>query len=336
MANIGQTAVGIILLVIVVGGLLYIFYSRTNAVEKTGYGSLIMLALVSLMIPVFWIMEGNNQATATIQQHNVAVEQGMAIYAQFCTDQCYAIKSGKVANATYNGYTIDALNAMSDDDLHRIIYAGVYNPQATHQPSSANSVPRSDKFGGALDSNKVEYLFQFIRSASPDYLKKNGYPVSNGFNQLPEYLQNNNPTQYQAAVDLGKMNPTFGALVDLTNQKSITIDIVKAGTGNVSTCTSQVACFDKPNIKVKVGTVITWVNKDAVAHTVTAIKGNNTAQPQNAIASQVFDSGTSGIQSGQTFTYTVNASSYTLNPDHTVIYYCRFHPDMLAQLTIVQ
>lgn len=334
MANIGQIIVGIILLVIVVGGLLYVFYSRTNAVEKTGYGSLIMLALVSLMIPAFWITEGNNQASANVQQHNVAVEQGMQIYAQFCTDQCYAIKNGKIANATYNGYTLDALNAMSDDDLHRVIYAGVYNPQATHQPTKASSVPRSDKFGGALDSNKVEYLFQFIRSADPTYLKKNGYPDQNGFAQLPDYLQNNNPTVYQAAVDFGKQNPTFGAVVDLTNQKTVTIDIVKAGSG--VTCISQVACFDKPNIKVKVGTVITWINKDAVAHTVTAIKGNDTAHPQNAIASQVFDSGQSGIPSNQSFTYTVKSAAYTLNADHTVIYYCRFHPDMLAQLTIAQ
>ena len=337
MAHLGQVAVGIILLVVVVGGLLYIFYSRTNAVEKTGFGSLIMLALVSLMIPVFWISEGNNQAAATVQQFNTAVQQGMAIYAQYCTDQCYAIKNDKVVNPGYNGYTIDELNAMKDDDLTRTISAGIYNPKAKHQPATSNSVQTSTQYGGALDANQVQYLFSFLRSADPDYLKKNGYPNQNGFKQLPEYLQNNSPTQYQAAVDFGKQNQTFGALVDLTNQKSITIDIVKAGSGLSFTCTSQVACYDKPNIKVKVGTEITWINKDAVAHTVTAIKGNNTANPQNAIASQIFDSGqTPGVQSGKSFTYKVNATAYTLNPDHTVIYYCRFHPDMLSQLTIVQ
>jgi plastocyanin len=154
---------------------------------------------------------------------------------------------------------------------------------------------------------------------------------------LPEYLQNNATTQYQAAVDLGKQNPTFGALVDLTNQKTVSINIVKVASGLSFNCTSQVACFNQPNIKVKVGTVITWTNQDAVAHTVTAIKGNDTAHPENAIAAQVFDSGqTPGIQTGKTFSYTVTSAAYSLNPDHTVIYYCRFHPDMLAQLTIVQ
>ena len=54
-----QAAIGIVVALITVGALLYVFYSRTNAVQKTGYGALIMLAVVSLMIPVFWITESN-------------------------------------------------------------------------------------------------------------------------------------------------------------------------------------------------------------------------------------------------------------------------------------
>ncbi|GER92009.1 hypothetical protein KDW_61710 [Dictyobacter vulcani] len=46
MGNLVQAIVGIVVLLVVVGGLLYIFYSKTNAVEKTGFGSLIMLGLV--------------------------------------------------------------------------------------------------------------------------------------------------------------------------------------------------------------------------------------------------------------------------------------------------
>ena len=49
-----QIAIGFLVVVIAVGALLFVFYSRTNAVEKTGYGTLIMLAIVSLMIPIFW------------------------------------------------------------------------------------------------------------------------------------------------------------------------------------------------------------------------------------------------------------------------------------------
>jgi len=53
MIDPGQAIIGIIALLVAVGALLYVFYSRTNAVEKTGYGALIMLAIVSLMIPIF-------------------------------------------------------------------------------------------------------------------------------------------------------------------------------------------------------------------------------------------------------------------------------------------
>src|SRR5438552_13826635 len=105
-----QAAVGIIVLLVVVGALLYIFYSRTNAVEKTGYGSLIMLALVSLMIPVFWILQNGDQATAKKQQFELGVQNGMQLYVQYCTDNCYTIKNGKLANVNYNGFTIDQLN----------------------------------------------------------------------------------------------------------------------------------------------------------------------------------------------------------------------------------
>src|SRR2546421_9454840 len=106
-----QPTVGFVLLVVVVGGLLYIFFSRTNAVEKTGYGSLIMLALVSLMIPVFWIMESGSEAAAQSQQQALAIQQGMQLYAANCTDKCYGIDSkNNVVNPTYLGYTFAQLN----------------------------------------------------------------------------------------------------------------------------------------------------------------------------------------------------------------------------------
>lgn len=66
-----QATIGILVLLVSVGALLYIFYSRTNAVEKTGYGALIMLAVVSLMIPIFWIMETNNEAVAKSDRKSV-------------------------------------------------------------------------------------------------------------------------------------------------------------------------------------------------------------------------------------------------------------------------
>jgi len=340
MINFGQAAIGIIVLLVVVGGLLFIYYSRTNAVEKTGYGSLIMLALVSLMIPVFWIMENGNQAAAKNDQFETSIRRGMVVYANNCTDQCYGIDDkGHVILPTYNGYAIQDLNKLLDPDLMRIISGGVYNPKAQHQPANPNNVPRSDQYGGALLSNDVSDVQNFIRSADPSYLKANNSPP-NGFNDLPAYLQAQNPGQYNAAITLAK-NGQFGTLdTSLVDQKRITLNIVTQGSNNVS-CASQMGCYTPINVEVKVGTTITWVNNSDMAHTVTAITGQDLAKPTPA--PQIFDSVSDSrfqdglIPVGKSFSYQVTETAYNADPtNHRVVYYCRIHPDMLAQLVIVK
>lgn len=337
LGQITYYVVGIILALVATGGLLYIFYSRSNAVEKAGSGALIMLAIVSLMIPIFWIVEGNNQAQAKADQHDIAVLRGMALYSQYCIDNCYTIVNDKVVNPTYNGYTIAELNAMSDNNLHRIIVGGVYNP-AKPQPTNPNAVVSGQDYGGPLSAQDVEYLFQFLRSADPAYLSKNGFdPKSNAFNKLPNFLQNGlavsagetltgNPAAYATAVALGKVGQ-FGSPVDMTKSKTVTINMLDSTNGTFK--------YDPINVKVKVGTVITWVNKSSAGHTVTAIVGDGSNT--NTKAPQIFDSGASKlIGTGQTFTYTVKQNAYTFNANHTVVYYCQVHPMMLAELTIVQ
>jgi plastocyanin len=332
MVNFGQAAVGIILILITIGGLLYVFYSRTNAVEKTGYGSLIMLTLVSLMIPAFWILENNGQTTATNQQHVTAVQRGMMLYAQYCIDKCYAIdKDGKLVNPKYNGFTLNDMNSMSDDQLRRVISAGIYAPGVS-APTNPSLIVQGQEYGGPLSTNDVEYLFQFLRSADPEYLAKNGFTgdtALNGFTKLPTYLQTNSPSAYASAQALGTLGQ-FGAPVDMTKQKAVTINIANTATGQ----TCNPSCYDPLNVKVKVGTIITWVNKSSVGHTVSAIVGESTASPK--IASQVFDSGLNRlIPTNGTFTWTATQAAYNFNTDHGVVYYCQVHPGMLAKLTIV-
>ncbi|GAC1388968.1 MAG: hypothetical protein NVS4B11_04390 [Ktedonobacteraceae bacterium] len=339
MGNFGYVAVGIIVALVATGGLLYMFYARSNAVEKTGSGALIMLAVVSLMIPVFWIVEGNNQASAKEQQHTLAVQRGAGLYAQYCIDNCYAIQNNKVVNPKYNGYTIDALNQMSDDDLHRVIAGGVYN-HAVPLPANPKDIVSSQDFNGPLSANDVEYLFEFLRSSDTSYLKKNDfYPSINGFNLLPSVLQNGivpdiaaNPAAYATAVALGTTGQ-FGQPKDMTAMKSITINI----TNTAPNQTCNPSCFDPINIKVKVGTKITWVNKSSVGHTVVALYGDGSSTAK--LAPQLFDSRkqTALIETGQSFTYTVAPAAYTFNAaNHTVVYFCSIHPTMLAELTIAQ
>jgi len=334
MVDFGQAAVGIVVLLVVAAGLLYLFYSRTNAVGKTGYGALAMLAIVSIMIPVFWIREQGFEASQADKQEITAINSGMQLYAQYCPGVCYAIIGTRLLSKAYNGYPVETLNQMTDDDLRRVIAGGIFNPKVP-APTTAGAVAMSQDYGGPLDSNQINYLFQFIRSDSATYLQKQGYSsaVKSGFDDLITYVQGANPTQYNAAVALGT-NGQFGTPVDDTTQKAITLNMVAPPPG--AAC--QPACYSPVNIKVKVGTVITWVNKTDLPHTVTAITGSDPSASPNP-APQIFDSGNDPakyLQTGGKFTYTVTAAAYNFNKDHKVYYFCRIHPAMLAELVITQ
>ncbi len=343
MGNFVYTVLGIVVAVLVTSGLLYMFYARSNAVEKAGSGALIMLAVISLMIPIFWIVEGNNQATAKMQQHSLAVQRGEGLYVQYCIDGCYTILNNKVVNPKYNGYTIAQLNAMTDNDLMRIINGGNYNPAAP-LPANKNAIVFSQDYNGPLSANDVQYLFEFLRSADPAYLVKNGYASSqvqaasqNGFNSLADVLQNGIPPDisanapaYATAVALGKAGQ-FGVPTDMTKMSHVTMSIVP--TAPERSC--QPACYQILNLEVKVGTVITWINQSPDKHTVTALYGNGSNAGK--LAPQIFDSGyNTGITTGKQYSYTVTQAAYNFNKDHTVVYFCQYHVQMLAKLTIVQ
>ena len=334
MVNPVQAAVGIIVLLVTVGALLYIFYSRTNAVEKTGYGALIMLSIIALMIPGFWIVESNNQASAQLLQHNLAVQRGAQLFAQYCY-QCHGISGQGLSGPKLNGST--TVNGLSDADIIRIISAGV---PASVDPTTLAQLQMPawlDQYGGPLTQTQIQYLFALIRSADPAYLTKNGFPTgpgTNGFDQVPGELKSSNPTAYQTAVaqaTAGAGVGQFGTPVDMTSKNAVTINIVNSPSG--ATCTP--ACFEILNVKVKVGTTITWVNKSTTVHTATAIVGENPSVENPAM--QIFDSGlTTPIAPGTgTYTYKVTMAAYNFNKDHAVVYYCQFHPSMVAKLTIV-
>ena len=331
-----QVAVGIVVLLVAVGALLYIFYSRTNAVEKTGYGALLMLTVVALMIPVFWIMETNGEAISKTQQHDTAVSRGATLYAQYCF-QCHGISGQGASGPKLNGNP--SVDALSDNDLLRIIEGGIYDPA---NPKNALMPAWLDQYGGPLDVNQIQYLFQLIRSADPAYLAKNGYPTgagSNGFDQVPTILRQNQPAAYQTAVAQASGNLSQFPAVDMTKQTAVTIDIITSP----ANATCQPACFAvadpkhpgqmviSPNIKVKVGTTITWVNKDTKnPHTATEIMGENPGSPQPA--PNGFDSNI--LMTNQSYNYKVTMGDYNLNKDHGVVYYCKIHPVMTAALTI--
>ncbi len=171
-----------------------------------------------------------------------------------------------------------------------------------------------------------------IRSSDPSYLAKNnitGSAAINGFTLVPGIIKANNLQTYETAV-AKETTGQFGSPVDMTSKKAITINIILPPAGAI--CSP--ACFQYPNVKVKVGTVITWVNQSNTPHTVTAIVGSNIGT--HTPAPQIFDSGISTlIAPGKSFTYTVTTAAYNFNPNHTVVYFCQIYPVMTGELTIV-
>jgi plastocyanin/mono/diheme cytochrome c family protein len=327
MVDPGQVAIGFIVMIVVVGALVYIFYTRTNAVEKTGYGALIMLSVVSLMIPIFWIIENNNEAGYAAQQQVIAVQTGAMLYAQYCYT-CHGTKGQGNTAVKLNGNP--SVNNLSDQQLLNVLEGGIINPQ---DPTKPLMPAYSQQFNGPLDTNDIQYLFALIRSTDPAYLQKQGFTgaaAANGFTQVAGDLQSSNPNGYSTAV-AQEAAGQFGAPVDMTSKKAVTINIINSPSG--ASC--QPACFQMLNVKVKVGTTITWVNQSSVGHTVTAMVGSNVGSPTPA--PQIFDSGISNLISpGKSFTYTVTMAAYNFNKNHEIFYYCRIHPTMLAELTIVQ
>ena len=89
-----------------------------------------------------------------------------------------------------------------------------------------------------------------------------------------------------------------------TSSKSVTTDSVMI----------QNYAFSPANITVKVGTKVTWMNMDSVAHTVTETDGQNGPD--------------SGDISNNTY------YSFTFDKPGVYHYHCKIHPEMTGTVTV--
>lgn len=78
--------------------------------------------------------------------------------------------------------------------------------------------------------------------------------------------------------------------------------------------------FVTPDITVKAGTTVTWVNNDFVPHKLVAAPGSDTVVP--AFGSQ-------DLSQGQSYSYTFNTAG-------TFDYICQIHPTMTGRVTVTQ
>ncbi len=310
----GKVGFGLAAISVVVTALIYIFYSRGTTVEKTGYGSLLFVVAIAFIIPVLIVTQQDVQVNAAKAQYDLTLQRGAALYGQYCAS-CHGFQGQGLAGPKLNNNP--DLNKFSNDDITRIISAGIpgdpANPTKLAMPSWSNA------YGGSLTPDDISYLLALIRSSDPTYIASQNLPSStNGFSYVLGTLSN--PTQiaeYKAQLTSGN-RPTD--LIDLTGQTAVTIDAVTSTT-NSSGYEWQARGQTNADIKIKVGTTITWDN-----HTTTAphnVFSGTSSKPTDTFKSSVLAAGSS-----DTFTYTFNQVG-------DFPFYCGIHPAMIGWIQVV-
>src|SRR3989338_221346 len=115
----------------------------------------------------------------------------------------------------------------------------------------------------------------------------------------PKTQPQNSPSTPQSQTTTTQDSNGTDEILDLTNQKEVQMDI-------------QDYAFQKPNIRIKVGTKVTWTNRDSVRHTATADDGS-------------FDTGL--LAQGE-------SGSYVFTTPGTFGYYCIPHPNMRGTIIV--
>jgi plastocyanin/mono/diheme cytochrome c family protein len=301
---------------VVVAALIYIFYARANNVEKTGYGSLVFIVAVALIIPALMITQQQQQVTATQNQYNLTLQRGAALYGQYCAS-CHGFQGQGIGGPKLNNNPI--VNKFTNDDLTRIISGGIPGDPAV--PNVLAMPSWSNRFGGPLTDDDISYLVALIRSSDPTYRATNNLGDVNGFSYVLMSLTN--PTQIAEyhLEQKGGSKPAATTFVDLTSQKTVKIDAIDTPNGSF-TYGWQAVGTQTANIIIKAGTTVTWSNSSATIHNVYQGAGGtatNKFPPSGLIQPNVASSD----------------YSYTFNTPGEYPFYCQIHPAMIGWITVM-
>ncbi len=317
-----KIGLGLAVICVVAAALVFLFYSRASLIEKTGYGALIFIVATAFILPAMLVTQQHAQAIQTNTIYDTNLQRGAALFGQYCSS-CHGFQGkGKVGPPLNNN---PAVNKLSDDDLRRIISGGVPNPGDL----SKFSMPSwSDRYGGPLTDDDIQYLIMLIRSSDPEYRTAQLLENVNGFNYV--FASLTNPTQVaQFYNDLkGGNKPAADQFADLSSLKTVHMDAVdnsptapsafwgwqtadgKAANGSVTS-----------DIIIKAGTTVIWSNHSTAPHNVISGLPNN---PDNKFPS---DQNILAPNSSDTYTYTFSTPG-------EYPFYCGIHPVMTGWITV--
>lgn len=113
-------------------------------------------------------------------------------------------------------------------------------------------------------------------------------------------------------------NQDIGPVVDLTTQSEVTMDIKDFK-------------YERPNIKIKKGTTVTWTNQDTVKHNVMKEHDDSDAAHDAPTKDEVKPDVFAGqlLAKGESY-------SFTFNEIGEVPYHCSPHPSMNGSVTVVE
>lgn len=303
-----QIGLGLGVVCLVAAALVYVFFSRANAVTRTGYGSLLMLLAVALILPILTVNQQQQQVSAAAQLYQDNLTTTAALYGQYCAS-CHGFQGQGISGPKLNNNP--DVNKLTDQDLTRIISGGIAdptNPKALLMPAWLQD------YGGALTEEDIAGLVAFIRSSDSKYLATNGLPNTNGFSLILSQLTN--PTQiaeYHQELKSGS-RPPLSDFTDDTAMTKVSVPILDS-TAIPGTNWS----FTPRYIIIKAGTTVTWTNESTAPHTV--VPANAGAFPGTATPLAQKSLG------GGTYAYT-----FTKAGDYP--YFCSIHPAMTAWIIV--
>ncbi|HEY7778707.1 MAG TPA: c-type cytochrome [Ktedonobacterales bacterium] len=304
-----RLGLGLAAVCLTAAALMYVFYSRANAVTRTGYGSLLMVIAVGLIIPLLTVNQQQQQVSASNQLYDQRLQDGAALFGQYCAT-CHGFLGQGAQGPKLNNNAV--VNKLTDEDLTRIISGGI---AGNGDPTKLAMPAWLDTYGGSLTEEDISYLVALIHSSNPDYIKTNGLEKVNGFNYVFGTLTN--ATQIAEYKDqkanLGKpTRPDIGLFKDLTAQTKVTVPIEDTPAAD-----NAIYNFSPRYIIIKAGTTVTWVNQSSAPHTVVP-----------TVANQFTASGI--LQNGSTS----NTYTYTFAKAGDYPYYCSIHPAMTAWIIV--
>lgn len=319
-----RIGLGLAVICVVAAALVFLFYSRVSLIEKTGYGALIFIVATAFILPAMLVTQQHAQALKTSSLYTTNLQSGAALFGQYCSSCHGFLGKGKAGPALNNNPTV---NKLSDDDLRRIISSGVPNSDDL----TKFSMPAwSDRYGGPLTDDDIQYLIMLIRSSDPVYRAANasaGVTNVNGFDYVFATLTN--PTQIANFYnDLkGGNKPGGDQFATLTSLTTVHMDAMdgaptssanwgwetpdgKAANGSVTS-----------DIIIKAGTTVIWGNKSSAPHNVISGLSNN---PDTKFPS---DQNILGPNSTDTYSY-----KFTTPGEYP--FYCGIHPVMVGWITV--